>query len=60
MGSKKSFSHNSSAVALDPVAPVDVDGADNIADSTGVVDVAVVRIEDVAMVDRTDTGWSYR
>ena len=43
-------------VALDPVAPVDVDGADNKADNTGVVDVAVVMIDDVAIVDRTDTG----
>ena len=44
------------SVALDPAAPVDVDGADNKADNTGVVDVAVVMIDDVAIVDRTDTG----
>ena len=43
-------------VALDPAAPVDVDGADNKADSTGVVDDTVFMIEDVAIVDRTDTG----
>ena len=43
-------------VALNPAAPVDVDGAVNNADSTGVVDVAVVMIDDVAIVDRTDTG----
>ena len=44
------------AVALDPAAPVDVDGTDNKADCTGFVDVAVVLIDDVAMVNRTDTG----
>ena len=43
-------------VALDPAATVDVNGAVNNADSTGVVDVAVVMIDDVAIVDRTDTG----
>ena len=43
-------------VALDPAATVDVDGAVNNADSTGVVHVAVVMIDDVAIVDRTDTG----
>ena len=42
-------------VALDPAAPVDVDGIDNEADSTGAVDVAVVMIDDVAITDHTDT-----
>ena len=43
-------------VALDTAAPADVGGADNKADTTGVVDVAVVMIDDVTIVDRTDTG----
>ena len=43
-------------VALDPAVPADVDGVNNNADNTGVVDVAVVMIEDVTIVDRTDTG----
>ena len=43
-------------VAVDPAALVDVDGADNNADSTGVIDVAVVMIDDIALVNRTDTG----
>ena len=42
--------------ALDPAALVDVDGVNNNADNTGVVDAAVVMIDDVAIVDRTDTG----
>ena len=36
-------------VALDPAAHVDVDGADNKTDSTGVVDVAIVMIDDVTI-----------
>ena len=44
------------SVALDPAAPVDVEGAENKADSTGVIDVAVVMIDDDAIVDRTNTG----
>ena len=43
------------AAAFDPAAPVDIDGVDNKADSTGVVDVAVVMIDDVTIVDRADT-----
>ena len=44
------------AVALDPAFPVGIGGADNKADSSDVVDVAVVMIEDVTMVDCTDTS----
>ena len=46
------------AAALDPAAdaPADVDGVDNIEDKTGVVDTAVVMIDDVGMGARTDTG----
>ena len=43
-------------LALDPAASVDVDSANSKANSTGAVDVAVVMIDDVAIVDCTDTG----
>ena len=52
-------SEASGAVAIDPAAPVDIDGANYKANSTGVVDAAVVMIDDVAMVDRADTGAAF-
>ena len=42
-------------VALDPAAPVNVNSVNNKADNTGVVDVAVVMIDDVVIVVRIDT-----
>ena len=50
-----SVSEAVSVVALYPAAPVEVDGADNKADSFGIIDVAHVMINNVAIVDCTNT-----